>query len=245
MNFESVKSYLFIIKESWIDNLRALKPGNLGKLLLVTLKGAVESVRSLLFYLLGLLLLFGLKNWLIKFLPVFLRCHAGLIYCIILGLLCFNIVLSLRSSVKIKDLEYYLEYQKYLLPGSVIIFLFCLVDFYFDIKLFLIPVLWLLFLTDSELNIKNFFVSAYRAILMLVANLPLFLIIRFVLFGFINILKLSKLAIKYFVPNTTLALSGLGLIVFYIILYLVLTYFIALVSKIYVKRVHEQFNLYF
>ena len=52
MKLESVKNYFFIVKESWLENIKLLKPENISKLLLVSLRASVESLRSLFLYLL-------------------------------------------------------------------------------------------------------------------------------------------------------------------------------------------------
>ena len=233
MKLETVKNYFFIVKESWFENIKLLKPENISKLLLVSLRASVESLRSVFLYLLIFFVLLFFKVY-------FKIGGLYLTHFINLSLL-FLLILSLRASVALKNQKYYLAHLGYIIPAIWVYLVYCFVDRSFDIKLFIFPVLWMFFTIDSKLNIKNFFISAYRALLMLILNLPVFLIIRFILFGVINLLKLSKLPINYFVPNLPVYTS----LIFYIIIYLLLTYFVALVGKIYIKRVHEQFNLYF
>lgn len=234
MRLEIIKNYLLIIKESWLDNINLLiSPENLSKLFLVSLRAAYQSFKSLYIY---LIIYFAL----IFFMP-FSNLKQELFGNIIDLSLFLLLILSLRASVGLKNQKYYISHLDYFIPAIGVCLVYYFVDRNFDIKLFVFPVVWMLFILDSKLTVFNFFMSLYRSLLMLILNIPIFLLIRFILFGLINLLKLSKLPIKYFLPN----LPSWTSLIFYIILYLIITFFAALVSKIYIKQVHEKFNLYF
>lgn len=231
MKLHSIKNSLLIIKDGWIDNIRLLKWESLEKILLVTLKGTKESLSNLFKYFgIFFILFLYFKESLSEYFPVTL----------ISSFIVFLIILSARASVNLKNFKYYIEYLKFVFAYIAIYLIYITAEKYLDINLFIIPVLWLLFVMDSRLEIFNFFRSFHKALKMLIINFPIFVLIKIILFSLINIIEVTNFLLSYFLPNSMELIDSFLLT----ILYVILTFFVVLITKLYIKFCYEQFKFY-
>jgi len=209
--------YLF---ESWKESFLFLKPKNLKLLGLVTLRTLRDSYRffipAILLYILFDSNLWGLFGITI---PVF-----DTIQKILLVNMLFIFVLIARPSVKRKSRDYFLDYIFYFVIWLCVTLLLYQV---FDMVIFPLEIFFLLFFLDSRLGIKNFFLCILRAIKMFLFNLP-FIIVIFILPYYFVFTYISKFPVLFKYINIILLLG-----------------YICLFTNFYVKRLHDQFRIYF
>jgi len=221
--------------QSWRESLLFLKPENIKLLFLVTLRTIYKSYKFFMLIFM-LFVLFEPSLW--QFLlgvnvPLFQAIQR-----ILLVDLFFVFVLVARPSIKRKTHQYFLDYNWhftvwFLIPLLIIPFFeFVLKVSYLPTRLvvliFPIEVFLILFWLDSRCSIKNLFLSLLRAIKMFVFNFPFCLL--FFIFPFF-IFSLSKFVIPVAI------FKYLEAIVFVI--------YICFFTNFYIKRLHDQFNLYF
>jgi len=222
--------YLF---QSWYESILFLKPKNFRLLGLVTLRTLVSSYR-LFVPIIVVYLLFDNNLWGLFGIHV-----QGFNYLqeIILLNLFFLFVLIARPSVKRKGRGYFGDY----IPHFIV---------WFCIKLVLYPMLdlvakygfwggvinvivlplelfFLLFFLDARLRVRSFFSCILRAFKMFIFNLP-FLLIVGVLPYYIIFTYVSRVPVVFKYANI-LFLIG----------------YICLFTNFYVKRLHDQFRIYF
>lgn len=236
---------------SWRDSLTVLKPQNFWLFTLVTLKSLVETYKVWLKYWGWLVLLFlGYNYWIGESGPLLATLGLGfgvlegadaarwLLYGIML-LIYTTLVLTVRPSVDIKNSVYFLGYGKHLFWIMCwFIMITALANFFviyfYGYMLFpFVTVLFTLFLLDSRGTCKDASQSTWRAIQMFVYNLPFYLVMIGLFFVLIPLLLMFGSA-RY------------SAILYYIIdVLVVLPLFVNVVTNFYVKRLHEQFTLYF
>ncbi len=107
-------------------------------------------------------------------------------------------------------------------------------------SLFLSPflIIWLLFLLDAQLGFWSSIKAFGRAVLMLSYNYPFFLIIYVIIRLLLSCLYVLLLPLTTTVP----AVAILGWL---LLLGILVPYWICLLTNFYVKRLHEQFGLYY
>jgi len=220
--------------QSWKESLLFLKPENIKLLLLVTVRTLYQSYK---FFILLFLLFVLFESNLWQFLLGVSAPFFGIIQKILLVNLFFLFVLVARPSVKRKSAAYFLDYNCHFMIWALISFLVILLrrgqDFAWLYKasgFAILPIgfFWILFWLDARCTIENLLLSLLQAIKMFVFNFPfclLFFMIPFFVFSLIKLL-VSGALFKY-------------LEIFIFILY------ICFFTNFYVKRLHDQFHLYF
>ncbi|MCL4361033.1 hypothetical protein M1446_01605 [Candidatus Dependentiae bacterium] len=221
---------LGLLVQSWYENLQFFQLKNLKLFGLITLKAFFESYKTVFKNLWILIIWIGAvysaKLWdgvFSKYLNYFI------IYFWI-----FFLALSLRSSINIKDHNYFF---KYFLRFGLQFIVLAILNYYLDYQFFLLAffIIWLNFIFDDYINLKNIYQSFLRSIKLILFNFPLILIISAIL-GSIKILtfySISKLPI-WFIYKLD--------IINYVI---TLPVFLAIIINFYIKRVHEQFLIYY
>ncbi len=251
---------MFLLR-SWKESLALFVPKNFKLFLLVTIKSAVETYGFLVYYF----------WWLMLLVLVF---DMGCYYpeCVLKGttwariettlklLLLFVLFVLVRPSVPLKNYTYIKQqirksllgflviygffymirpeigsfvmnsFSKLLGPSTAFNLLYTLLIFiYDDAPLVILPVFVfsVLFFLDSVGSIKEFFLSVWRGIKMFFFNFP------FCLLSIMIVLLIWK---------GLLATFGIyGQYLFFSFIPFVVSYF----KNMYVKRLHDQFNLYF
>lgn len=242
---------------AWQESLTMLKPTNLYFLFLVSLRALKDTYKSLCF---------------VWFIPTALL--GGLIFELPILLWAFYIVLlarAMRPSIKLKKGCYWshvnivdwvifgsllfmkgLHYVLFKQGQSIFSFIYAaflkilfLGNFLWlpglptGLTFFLSPfiIVWIFFLLDSRVLLKEYLLSFWRALLMFIYNYPFFLLSYL---AFRLLIALPVPLYSLFVPNTSLALFG------WLLLYLIaIPFYCCFIMSFYVKKLHEQFNIYF
>jgi hypothetical protein len=256
--------------QSWADSLTLFKPKNLQLFALVTLKSIIEAYKLYAIYwswLFGLIIISCMipffYSWSGASILAMMVCSGWL-----LKLLLFALSMVTRPSIEKKDCAYF-RYQMrsswlmmlfLLLPLLTFIefflwfiFLFMLLYTQFSLLLtfiflpvFLLSlVFFILFFLDSAKGVKGFFYSLCNMIKMVVYNAPLLLLI--VLFLGSLMYLLWQLIVYIVLPFWDESKHS---IVTVFVLYrvgeaLLLPIIVCTYSNIYIKKVHDQFDLYF
>lgn len=227
--------------QSWIDSLQLLKPKNLQLFALVTLKSIVEAYKLLFKYwwwlfvlLAGCYAIFLWPSTVEQQLNVghYTLLASRLLY----QLLFFATCLATRPSIAKKDCTYFRSHM----------FAFL----YMAVYLAIVPIpLWptpfsvwdiflILFFLDSEGGPKNFFLSMWYALKMIIFNYPLLAILGIILHAPKWLFELI-----YFHLNGSAFVYPV--VIFNILGALLLPIGICIYANIYIKKLHDQFDLYF
>ncbi len=239
--------------QSWADSLTLLKPKHLQLFVMVTIKSIIEAYK----------LYFKYFWWLLLAMPLFLFFAPDVViawknndvvslahYATLLGvaaslygLLFLAACFATRPSILQKDCAYFrIQFKKIILYWLVWgVLRIMLLKYALAYGRMFLPIgnissrspeliLFVLFFADSDGGLKNIFVSFWNALKMIIYNLPLFAVIVFafsfplvLIDKFVYISSLVKIVIESF-------LMPIG----------VCTY-----TNIYIKRLHDQFDLYF
>ncbi len=224
--------------QSWADSLTLLKPKNLQLFVMVTIKSIIEAYKLYFKYFWWLMLLFYLSLFFMTsiFTSIMLQggsdflIHVivyskmlGILPALLYGMLLLAACFVTRPSILQKDCQYLrTQYRK------IFLYWLLLVPLYMSYSPWYL--FFILFFADSEGGFKSFLFSMWNALKMVVYNLPLVLIIGFcfgmpaVIFNFVFFIN----PLMYGVVSTLLLPIG------------VCTY-----TNIYIKRLHDQFDLYF
>lgn len=255
----------------WAESITLLKPQNLKLFLLVTLKSIVETYTILCkkFWaiavaplIIGMMLILG-EQFLGYTFFVAWGLDILLFVALIVGLFLwyFVVFLCARPSTGIKNWQYAIGYWKQGLYFCIVCLLYPFVYMgiiYFlhdvmrlsftsiwvlnDIFFKIYGVLFVAFLLDSDGCLQSVYLSAIRALKMLVFNLP-FIIISLIPFALFN------MGLDYFYYYWRVSTVGVAPLwqdfpIYYLVL-LLLPIPVCFYINFYVKKVHEQFNLYF
>ena len=243
--------------QAWIDSVQLLRPKNFKLFIMVTLKSIIEAYK----------LLFKYFWWLILLLLIFYGCVIGNLYffaliVVIQSLLFFMVCSITRPSVAKKNCAYFrsqlypfmyiIIFQlvlggiSYFIPDALMISVKSLTSFLYFPWLTLL----ILFFLDSEKNIKKFFISMWHAVKMIVFNFPIIVCfyiaiyvfdigilwffekcveLLFQLFIWVGVRSRMLLYINYLMGITPSLLLPIG----------ICTY-----ANIYIKKLHDQFDLY-
>ena len=233
--------------QAWIDSLQLLKPKNFKLFVMVTLKSIVEAYKLLFKYFWWLIaiiimLLFIAPDYFaslvmrdVSNIALYAQINgiAYLLYSFLFLAVCF----ITRPSIDKKDCKYLRsQYRKFFLC-----WFFWFVSFTLSaITGLLIPLFQLsaysplyifmvLFFADSEGSIKNMFVSMWQSLKMIVYNYPL----------------LAIMGICFYLPHFILSQYILiSPLVKMLIGILLLPIGICTYANIYIKKLHDQFDLY-
>lgn len=230
------------IFHSWKDSLGLVWPDKLKPFLMVTAKTVLDIYRSInkpltsrgnWIVLALLVVLVGLTNAIKMFHLFFVE---ELLLNSMLHFLIFLFALGIRPSIAIKDEAYYSDYIKerwYLLVLTIVL---GILPVYYIPLTFIWYVLFLFFALDSKNSFKDLAAAVKNSVIMLVYNLPLFVLVWAVV-GLITVIM------NFFVA---FALYYFGGLTFAFILYILFVPIqIALIDNIYIKLLHDQPSLYF
>lgn len=219
------------VLQSWQESIFFLKPENLKLLLFVTIR-TIKRSYTLFIPLFFMCILFDSDLWQILFSIQF--SFLGIIQNILLFNFLFLFVLGVRPSVKCKTSKYVFDYRWHIVLCFIISLVFVLLFGSFFIStnlvalLFPIGVLWSFFWFDVRFGLYTFLLSLVRAIKMFIYNLPFFLIVLIIPFFLFSLMKML-------VSGTFIVYIEIFFSIFYICLF----------ANFYIKRLHDQFKLYF
>jgi len=229
--------------QSWVDSLSLLKPKNLQLFMMVTIKATLEAYKLYFKYFWWLLfslggLFFIAPNYVASYLIRDMKALASyatilgvarLLYSILFLAICF----ATRPSIMQKNCMYFREqFGKFLLYWLMI---FSAIANKFT-GLFVLSsysvayIFFVLFFADSDGGLKSFFLSLWNTLKMIVYNAPLLVIMGFAFY--VPMLIVCRLLFDS--PLLTIIVKALLLPIG------VCTY-----SNIYIKKLHDQFDLYF
>ena len=243
---------MMYLLRSWKDSLSLFLPSNFKLFFLVTVKDSIQVYKDLFKYFWWLILATSVVDyWFARygtFLPNQTVVALTLFALLFLWFLYyFAIYLTIRPSMKPKGYEYYCEYGIYFIYFMVFSFIayahrYAYMAFWYpfaiiDFVIYLSPLLTfcILFLLDSDGSFKSAAQSVWRGIKMWFYNLP-FCIIVFALFS----------SVAYLLFLMVFALFGIKSFLFSpIVSALLLPIPLTFLNNFYVKRLHDQFTLYF
>lgn len=237
--------------ESWMDSLHLLEQKNLQPFAMTTLKSILETYKLMFKYFWWLI---GLQ--LICFVPSLLSIGS---FFIVIGLqqllFCLTCIIARSFMVK-KDFVYFRSYFYSLIYFVPLLLLSSVVESLFgSISGKLLPfsawtIFFILFFLEAEKNVKNFFLSAWHALKMIIFNFPLILCVHLVLciftamvFSMMNVTALGTVAFVWATGASMQSLFSVGLI-YVIIMIFLLPIEICTYTNIYIKRLQDQFALY-
>ncbi len=243
--------------QSWIDSLQLLKPKNLHLFALVTLKSIIEAYKLMFKYFWWVIVLlvfcfvapyffphvhtaeladtiFGITRLTFNH---FARHIAFFLSCWLYELLFLAVCFSTRPSVTQKNCDYFRTQFK-----KIILYWLFVPLFSWSSASYYGYIFTVLFFADSEGGPKNFLLSIWNAIKMVVYNLPLVVPVGMVVYltGWAGgqligqILTSDSIAIY---PQFFLSLNLAGA--------LLLPLGVCTFANIYIKKLHDQFDLYF
>ena len=234
--------------QSWIESLTLLKPKNLQLFVMVTIKSIVEAYKLMFKYFWWLVLapaafLLIVSDYRaaiyardIDSIAFYARMTgiAYLLYTLLLLAVCF----ITRPSVVRKDCSYFRTQYKKMILYWVLWFILFLAS---SITQTLTPLLqvsayspwWIfliLFCADSDGGLKNLFLSMWRTLKMIIFNYPLLVVVGICFY------------LPIFIVNKYVFISPL---VRTLVASLLLPVGVCTFANIYIKKLHDQFDLYF
>jgi len=260
--------------QSWKESLTIFIPKNFKLFLLVTLKSLLETTKTFFRYFWWLIVLELGGPPLLNMLGVFTKMPSGDVANIVAFLTVFAQTITLfclyliaRPSVAKKDYAYFKHYSYYVAIVFFIAFVCSLVVqmslLYARVLLgsLLVPLLFLvmlpsalgafflLFWFDSDGTIKNLFYSFVRSIKMVLYNYPFCLIASLLFGGMWALVSVVPVQTFIFIYGAKLGILPLVvwpmLILRSIVRVLLFALQICFFTNFYVKRLHDQFTLYF
>ncbi len=240
--------------EAWKDSLEILRPKNFKLFLLVTLNSIVQTYKTLITRL-GLFIgLFFAALFVFSFVVPRTYAYAVVVFAfavLFVLLLLFATILAARPSTLKKNISYFLSYKKHFLYFVVCLALFGVAVSALGFLLFKLGLFpsfhlifkldqplwwaWILFFVDTKPSFVNCFMALWRTIKMFIYNAP------FWLFGYflpLWVVQSIFWPIYAYLPASvmpgTLIAGGLALVIP-----------ICYVTNFYVKKIHDQFNLYY
>lgn len=222
--------------DSWKRSLEFFERKNFSMFGLVTLK-AIKTTYGQIFRYLMVPILCVLFVEMTGFIPLKDFVWQVFIWALRIVFL-FLVYLSVRSSVARKDWHYYRSYGRhalYILPllGIIFLVLSCIGYWWWSVLTCFIT-FTILFFLDSRPGINNFIASYVRAVKMILYNAPSMLIVSVVL-------MVSWLLYMLFVQ----ALSGVMVVPIADASFLFIPIEACVLANLYIKFLHEQFDIYF
>lgn len=250
--------------QSWIDSLQLLKPKNFQLFMLVTLKSIIDAYKLMFkyFWWLIALYLFCYSYVFVSLYPIFIAMGLQ-------QLLFFMVCAITRPSIVKKDCAYFRS-QLYPFAYFVAFWTILVAIGYFSgitvpqwvgqLPIFVWTVFSMLFFLDSEKNVKSFGMSLWYAVKMMVFNLPAVVVLYVGLYFFdATIIWLSDqlLAVmhqgmlmlmtkwQWMIPALRwITWSNLFTMLYMFIQLLLLPIGICTYANLYIKKLHDQFDLY-
>jgi hypothetical protein len=236
--------------QAWIDSVQLLRPKNLKLFVLVTIKSIIEAYKllfkyfwwivpafiavALLFSLIGPIALpnyYGPIEAIIDRNRYWFYAHMQEISYVLYSLLFLAVCFITRPSIDKKDCKYLRTQYKRIILYSLILMALGISS------LSAWHVFVVLFFLDSRGGPKNFFLSMWYALKMIIFNYPLLAVIGILLhlpFWLINVVYLYQYNYLFVLP---IVISNMLAILF-------LPIGICTYANIYIKKLHDQFDLY-
>ena len=231
--------------QSWVDSLTLLKPKNLQLFVMVTIKSIIEAYKLYFKYFWWAMLLiamcavtpFFFQNQDYFFYNVQYKHVFFLISCWLYELLFLAACFSTRPSILQKDSHYF-----YVQLKRIVLFWLFMPIFSWSSAAYYGYIFTVLFFADSEGGPKSFLLSLWNALKMIVFNVPLLLILGGIVYlsGWLGCQCLGWLVLAYNIPlypQVFLLCNLLGA--------LLLPIGVCIYTNIYIKKLHDQFDLYF
>jgi len=234
--------------QSWIDSLALLKPKNLQLFVMVTIKSIIEAYKLYVRYFWWLLLIivicfFIAPDYLVSFKnrdTISLASYATILGIVrsLYGILFLAVCFITRPSIVQKNCNYLRTHYKKIIVYWLLWFVLMTAS---SVWMILVPlfivssyssgyIFSVLFFADSEGGLKSFLFSLWNALKMIVYNCPLLLI----------------MGICFYLPvlifNSIFFISPL---MKHIIAAILLPIGVCTYTNIYIKKLHDQFDLYF
>ncbi len=226
---------LSIVMASWKESLRVFRPSNFKSLLLVSLK-SLSNFWSIAFFGLATLVFYFNNSFEFTY-------RENLVLVSIAVLLLTLFFASTRSSIENKTFYYYWR-SRVVVPAILMLGFYFLASLVIGFSLdsfviagVLVPLLVfiILFLFDSQESLLEYVRSILRGCLMVVYNLPFLLVISVAyLLGIASVSIISMLFVRY----------G-GSYVAFVLWPLLTAVYISILVSFYIKRVHDQYLIYF
>lgn len=229
--------------QSWKESFLFFLPKNFRLFLLVTLKTMVTAYKTLFTYF----------WWLFLFTVPAVYSYLSVEYAfyvrfIAINLLLFCYLLATRSSVRKKDTRYFFSYGFYIfyfattlcfvhalsivasrISGLTV--LYDLIDYGIAAPLFIFV---MNFVLDSDGTVSSFFLSWWRALKMVFYNYPLCVISIMILRFLSNFIDWLLITVDVHTIFCALNLKVISLVIPY-----------CFFANVYIKKLHEQFGVYF
>lgn len=253
-----------ILLQSWRDSLLIFVPKNFSLFFLVTVNNALRTYRHLLFYFWWLIImqvlvqpfiLFSLLAY-VKVSPEMMHSVARGIQMVIASLWLSAVYLCVRPSVLQKSIEYFSQYFfsiPYLIGWTFLLFFLhsyffiplivkvpfalVIVGWIFWLYVISVAVLFAFFLLDERITIVNALQALRRAVLMSWYNVPALLVVSGTLIGMWTLLDLVRIGV-----HAGIVIDGIWQLITMLFFIPIMILF---VCTLYIKKVHDQFVLYF
>jgi len=227
--------------QSWIDSLTLLKPKNAQLFIMVTVKSIIETYKLIRYWWWVISLV-----WICFYAPILLRAfdfvpEGGQWIDILLTisswayqLMFFVTCMATRPSVMKKDYTYFRAQMPMFL--YLVLFLIFFPKVFWPGSLSQWHIFLVLFFADSDRRPKNFIFSMWYSLKMIIYNYPLLVIMGICLY--LPVLLFNNiLFVNLDSPNKILAMNFMSS--------LVLPIGICTYANVYIKKLHDQFDLYF
>ena len=218
--------------QAWRDSVSLLKPKNLKLFVLVTLKSIIDTYKVLFFYWWWLLvIIIGC------FIEPYIWAMNSVTYAYLeiisffaYQMLLFACLLATRPSLMPKDCAYFRSHTVYFAPIALILAFFPMLVW--PNSLSLLYLLMVLFFLDSDKKIlsKDWLLALWNSFIMFIYNYPLFFIV--------GIFFYAPVYCFYSYVYLTLLMAN-------IIGALLIPIAVCAYTNIYIKKLHDQFDLYF
>ncbi len=228
-----MKDCIVLLLRSWKESLLIYIPKNFKLFLLVTIKSALQTYGYLIYHFWWLFLLIVLVDTGCYYPECLLPGSLWVLLNMFLKALFLLIVFMLsRPSVSLKNIHYILEKLYSFGLGALVLYLFfymvSTIIKYIVVGLVMMPIFVcsLLFYLDTAGLLQDVLSSLWRGVKMYLFNTPFFLLSAIVVLGIWYQVTLLSVYWKY---------------LFFLFVPFVVSYF----KNMYVKRLHDQFNLYY
>ena len=236
--------------QAWIDSIQLLKPKNLQPFAMATLKSIIETYKLMFKYFWWLIAL-----QLICIFPSFVGIGSLFIAMILYQLLFFIVCVIAHPSVVEKDFAYFrsqfysfIYFIPLLLVNSAVESLFAPIGKFLPFSAW--TIFSILFFLDSEKNIKKLCLSAWHALKMIIFNFPFILCVHIAILLFtgviFSIVNLTVMGTMVFGMSISLPIESFfyAALVYGAMVILFLPISVCTYANIYIKKLHDQFDLY-
>jgi hypothetical protein len=242
-------NWFSLVWRQWIGSLRIFLPANFKLLFLVTLNAWIQALK----------IIFKYFWWLIVLIPLM---QSGILGVQIYSLLLINIltialgvitILAIRPSVQKKDMRYFLGYWYHfilfklywVIVGFIMTIILSPIALFFGKPFFAISSFFffylysygMFFFLDARATVVNAGISFLRGLRMTIYGLP-FNIIVGIFFGYLYFF-IMRLVPPSLVMNIIISYC------YWLLLFVVTSFFLTLLNNFYIKQAHENYEIYF